>query len=388
MKKTFPILLAALLTLTGCSEKEAMHKYVSQYSFTASSKAQSFPVANAYKGGILLHTYGRDLVHRLSLWKGDAVTELAAEDVANLYGLTVVDGRLYYWEPGGICQYDPDTETSTRLFTFGRDSSVERFWASGHTLYAVTSVYDPGYGKGFRYGFYRYDLKKRQGESLDWLDGFRILATEGVIGDELLLASNELDSTRAWLNVTDGSTRPCTASRPAVGYRDGDLILYNLGSDTLTFHDVQTCAETTVPVPELVAKTLDETDACQLIAAGDAIYWLFKEEYLLTLEEAVYQPFDPLLEYGSICTLYRQTDESFEPVFEYTGYPNECNPYYQLMGDTLYFAFYGYPSDEYPVVDLIDHDPEQQQPVMTFAVLKPDGTTYLLAEEYYPFPNS
>lgn len=324
----------------------------------------------------------------LYFWKDGTVEKLVSD--VDLNSLIAVKNKLYYWESDGIYCYNLSKKTSDCIFSFDRNEEISRFWASGHFLYALTSTHFTQPQQGGNARLYRYDLRIRKGESVDWItkqDDSPIV--QAIVGDEaLVLQGFNHNEPFLWVNVTTGSTRRCTAQITPVGYRDGDLILYDLGSDTLTFHNVETCEETTVPVPELVAKTLEETDDYQLIAAGDAIYWLFKEEYLLTLEEAVYQPFDPLLEYGSVCTLYRQTDESFEPVFEYTGYPNECSPYYQLMGDTFYFAFYGYPSDEYPVVDLIDHDPEQQEPVMTFAALKSDGTTYLLAEEYYPFPDS
>lgn len=373
----FSLWMAASLLLSGCDESPTIGYF---YSTTGTNyaKDQTFPLVNDFKGGVLLRTRGQDLVDHLNLWKGDTVTELAAQE--ELYGLTAVGGELYYWKSDGVYCFDPDAGTSIRLFAFDGKPFVDRFWGSGHFLYAVTQTID-----GQDYHFYRYNLKTRKGQSVDWLDGLGTFLTfHAVIGDQLLIGVRDREYPALWLDVRDGTTRPCTVQRPVVGYRDGSLILYRRDEEDLVLHDVETCEETPLSIPEEIRAS----DNYRLVAAGDAIYWLRTEEYLLTLEEAVYQPFDPLLEHGYTCTLYRQTGDEAEPVFEYIGVPSDTLSYWQLDGNTLYFALYGYPSEDYPVVDPIDHDPEQPQPVMTFAALKPDGTVYLLAEEYYPYPTA
>ena len=306
---------------------------------------------------------GYDLYHL----KDGTLTLLREKD--GIVNLTAVDGDYYYWNQNGVFCFHPDSNPSDFLFALPEGRFFARFWGHDGTLYAIQYTQT----KPTEARIYRYDIESEILESLPWFQNYyeqeqkrgRAYGFVGVVGDELLVFSNnernELGYKYFWLNLTDGSTRPCGISGPPYGYRDGCLIVYDRFTGSYLFHDVQTGEESPFPIPEEVE------------AAGEGEF-----ELLGVTEEAAY--------WRDGMSFYLQRDEEFRKVFSFSWerFFYDSTPFYQLNGDTYCFAFFGTPDEGYDLTDLSLHDPALEEgEKMRFAALTPDGKVYILAEAYY-----
>lgn len=399
MKKGMALLLAVVLTaagVSGCVQKEtgpATSYFMNSRGNSNGYYTLSYPIANEVSGGTLLRA-GKALYR----WDGDKVEEVTA-DAGGLNSLLEVDGKLYYWEPGGICRYDWKTGKSTRLFTIGGEKAIDRFWASNGVLYAAASndISDAGWKDD--YSLYRYDIRAEKGETVDWLadlGGHPIVYA--VVGDEILiypLGNLPADgSVFVWMDTTDGSTRPCTLRRFPSGYRDGSLIVYQAGWEEIILHDVETCEETSIPVPRRILAAEDPSEYALLAVGEDSIYWVrservhrpWRETYQWLMEDRYFTSDT------NRYTFYRQQREELETVFSYRtdAFLSDTMAYNQLIGDTFYFSYIGTPLTVLDTVDLWapEKEPEWGWDEMVFCAVTADGTVYELVRQDYQYPNA
>ena len=278
------------------------------------------------------------------------------EPDGRLAGLIQLDGGYYYWQDwqdNGVYRYTLETGASEPLFPLEEGENVQCFWGHDGMLYAVTGYTFSGYD------FYRYDLETGELYREDWLsDTGSFVVPYAAVGDELLLRSAE---GCFWLDMRDGSRRDCGFKAQVCGYRDGAVALYQPGWEEIILHDVETCEETALPVPEEILSN-EEPEDCTLLGVGEeAAYWLVDH------------------------ILYVQSGEGTEPVFAWYG-PRSPAAWKscQVTGGNCYFAFVGRPAEGYEVTDLAPYDPEQEAgKLMQFAAVTPEGEVYLLAKEYY-----
>ena len=368
MKRMFAGLAAVLLLLGECSggNPDVQVYYTPE---SQSFESEFYPAAVPAEGGVLLRTldrveYNDEGTHpnNLYLWRRDSVAKYEPDE--RLAGLIELDGGYYYWqdwEESGVYRYTLETGASEPLFPLEEGEKVQCFWGHNGMLYAVTGTYRPT-----EYSLYRYDLETGELYREDWLsDTGSFVVPYAAVGDELLVyrVDNrpEAENLFCWLNARDGSTRPCTLTRYPVGYRDGAVALYQPGGEEIILHDVETCKETSLPVPEEILLSEDPED-CTLLGVGEeAAYWL--DDHIL----------------------YVQSGEGTEPVFAWYG-PRSPAAWQscQVIGGNCYFAFVGRPAEGYAVTDLAPYDPEQEAgKLMQFAAVTPEGEVYLLAKEYY-----
>ena len=360
MKRMFAGLAAVLLLLGGCSggDPDVQVYYTPE---SQSFESKFYPAAVPAEGGVLLRTldrvaYNGEGTHpnNLYLWRGDSVAKY--EPDGRLAGLIQLDGSYYYWQDwqeSSVYRYTPETGASEPLFPLEEGEKVQCFWGHDGMLYAVTGYTFSGYD------FYRYDLETGELYREDWLsDTGSFVVPYAAVGDELLLRSAE---GCFWLDMRDGSRRDCGFKAQVCGYRDGAVALYQPGWEEIILHDVETCEETALPVPEEILSN-EEPEDCTLLGVGEeAAYWLDDH------------------------TLYVQSGEGTEPVFAWYG-PRSPAAWQscQVIGGNCYFAFVGRPAEGYAVTDLAPYDPEQEAgKLMQFAAVTPEGEVYLLAKEYY-----
>ena len=394
MKKRMALLLAAVLTaagISGCGSGDSAFTtglFSTTYLNDFSRDKSTYPIANEVSGGTLLRA-GKALYR----WDGEEVEEVAA-DADEMNSLMEVDGKLYYWEPGGICHYNWKTGESTRLFTFGGEKTIDRFWASNGVLYAAASNNVSAAGWKDDYSLYRYDIRAEKGETVDWIAdlGGRPIIYAVVGGEILIYPMGNLPadgSLFVWMDTTDGSTRPCTLERYPNGCRDGSLVVYQAGWEEIILHDVETCEETSIPVPRRILAAEDPSDYILMAVGEDSLYWLqmksvkrkWREVYAAMMENRY------LSQYTGEYTFYRQEGDSLEPFFTFRSdvFASDMLGYAQLIGDTFYFAYSGTPQTFSGVRSLIPPDDEPiRGRTMVFAARKPDGEICTLVER--PFP--
>lgn len=291
------------------------------------------------------------------------------QDHQLMINLAAADSGYYYWNFDGVYRFEPDSNTSDWLFALPEGRDFSRFWGQGGYLYGIQYEQD----RPVDDRIYRYDLETGELVSLPWFQDYaeqesiddRMYEWMGVVGDELLFLSYDQDEELGfkvlWLDLTDGSTRPCGITSKVYGYRDGCLIVYDRFTGSYLFHDVQTGEESPFPIPEEVE------------AAGEDEF-----ELLGVTEEAAY--------WRDGMSFYLQRGETFRKVFSFSWerFFYDSTPFYQLNGDTYCFAFFGTPDEGYDLTDLSIHDPALEEgEKMRFAALTPDGKVYILAEEYY-----
>ena len=390
MKKRMALLLAAVLTaagISGCGSGDSAFTtglFSTTYPNDFSRDKSTYPIANEIGGGTLLRA-GNSLYR----WDGDEVSLIEEDPPDTLRNLVEVGGKLYYWKQGGIFRYNWKTGESTQVFSFDEPRNITRFWASNGVLYAFagSSITDD-------YLLYRYDIRAKKGEKVNWVaDIGRYPIIFGVVGDEALVSWVDSDSgqTRrfAWMDTTDGSTRPCTLERYPNGYRDGSLIVYQAGWEEIILHDIETCEETAIPVPRRILAAEDPEVYILMAVGEDSLYWLqmksvkrkWREVYAAMMENRY------LSQYTGEYTFYRQEGDSLEPFFTFRSdvYASDMLGFAQLIGDTFYFAYSGTPQTFSGVRSLIPPDDEPiRGRTMVFAARKPDGEICTLVER--PFP--
>lgn len=333
------------------------------HSFTYGQYNPFCPVAARDGRDILFRSYdaGAQTIG-LYRWTPGGVAHI--RDVPVMYNPLWIDGAYYYWWTDGIFRLDPETGESEQVYRNDHEMYFGMFWEDGGFIYAVDTGFSRSAGD---YTVYRFDPAAGGMEEFPWLalSGYRSDSREtslefyGVAGNELLVYQPE-GGRFFWLNIFTGETREDSLGYYPCGWRDGGIVLYRAGWDSMVLHDVQTGKETPLPLPEAVKA---DAEAFELLAVdGQAAYW------------------------KSGTSLYVQTGEAFAKVFSYSWETDilDAGAFYQLLDGVFYFAFFGTPDEGYDLTDLSIHDPALEEgEKMRFAALTPDGKVYILAEEYY-----
>ena len=363
MKRMLVLAAALLLLLTGCAasggEPEPFTLFYTAPFYADDDTIPFYPVATpAVGGGTLLRTDAgdRDEAENLYLWKDGTVTRYEAPGLLN--GLTRAGEGYYYWDDGGgIWQYEPETAVSTPVFSLDAGTAPARFWGKDGILYCI--------GTG-DYTVYRYDTGTGESQRFDWLSDCTEEETwvflYGVIGDELLVAvQRKADVTCFWLNMLDGSRRYDDFPGTFVGYRDGAAAFYRRDAGEILFRDLQSGAESALPVPEAVLN--DRNGDYRLLGVTEEnIYWLYRQAICVQKGEELETAYS-----------FRPVNPMIEPAWQY----------YQLIGGVLYFAYYGEPKEEEWLHDIALEDPNRSENrVIRYCALMPDGEAYILAKEY------
>ena len=275
-----------------------------------------------------------------------------------------MDGNCYYWQRDGVYQYQIGDGTSRRLFTIAPETVIARLWVRDGCLYAVENRANAD--SDTDYAIYCYDCNTDSLSTFDWLSEYAVEGVRlwfyGVVEDEMLVCVQQQEKTFCfWLNIQTGSRRACDIQGGVYGYRKNCIALYQSGWDAIVLQDVQTGREQALSLPKEVWAAPQQTDYTLLAVGEKDCFWLKGQ------------------------SIYRQRGEKLEEVFAYYGRTlTETLPFFQLIGDVYYFAFYGTPEEAYDITNLISPgEPPQYSSRISYCALTPDGRIYLLAQEFF-----